>query len=161
MYSVLFAFYLYALGFIAATKPYVDKLSWWHFPHIYISLLVISIYVLVTMVAIYRRSRLEFAYLLCTISWMLMTLIMMGTSSAMGSASYGITSFILSKGDVTKYFPKIGEGKIWVTIAAAISAHFALGLAFMTGKAIVETFRGGGRNCLIWGRSHFLLFCML
>jgi hypothetical protein len=150
-YSVLFAFYLYALGFVAATKPYVDKLSWWHFPHIYISLLVISIYVLVTMIAIYRRSRPEFALLLCMISWMLMMPIVMGASSGMGSASYGITSFIPSKDDVTKYLPKIGEGRIWVTIAAAISAHFALGLAFMTGKAIVETFKGGRKKLLDLG----------
>jgi hypothetical protein len=57
IFSILFAFYLYALGFIAATKPYVDELSRWHFPHIYISLLIISIYMLVTMIAIYRRSR--------------------------------------------------------------------------------------------------------
>lgn len=77
--------------------------------------------------------------------------IVMGASSGMGSASYGITSFIPSKDDVTKYLPKIGEGRIWVTIAAAISAHFALGLAFMTGKAIVETFKGGRKKLLDLG----------
>jgi hypothetical protein len=53
---------------------------------------------------------------------------------AMG-ASMGMGSGIPSKDDVAKHFPKI-----WVTIAAAISAHFAMGLTFMTRKAILETF---------------------
>jgi hypothetical protein len=112
---ILFAFCLYTLGFVAATKSYVDELSWWHFPHIYISLLIISIYMLVTMIAIYRHSRQEFEILI-TISGVLMMPIAKG-------ASMGMDSGIPSKDDVAKHFPKIGEGKIWVTIAAAISAH--------------------------------------
>jgi hypothetical protein len=143
LYSVLFAFYLYALGFVAATKPYVDELSWWHFPHIYISLLIIFIYVLVTMIATYRHSREEFSILLVSISAALMVPIGMGVSSGI--------SRLPNKDDVAKYFPKIGEGKIWVTIAAAISAHLAMGLAFMTGKAIVKTFHGGRKKLLDLG----------
>jgi hypothetical protein len=146
---ILFAFCLYTLGFVAATKSYVDELSWWHFPHIYISLLIISIYMLVTMIAIYRHSRQEFEILI-TISGVLMMPIAKG-------ASMGMDSGIPSKDDVAKHFPKIGEGKIWVTIAAAISAHFAMGLAFMTGKAILETFHGGRKKLLDLGPQSFFV----
>jgi hypothetical protein len=150
-YSVIFAFYLYALGLVAATKPYVDELSWWHFPHIYISLLIIFIYVLATMTATYRHSREEFTMLLMAISLVLWFPIAMAASS--------VISRLPNKEDVANYFPKIGEGKIWVTIAAAISAHMAMGLAFMTGKAIVKTFHGGRKKLLDLGSQSLFVFC--
>jgi hypothetical protein len=101
------------------------------------------------MTAIYCRSRQEFEILI-TISGVLMMPIAMGASMGMGSG-------IPCKDDVAKYFPKIGEGKIWVTIVAAISAHFTMGLAFMTGKAILETVHGGRKKLPDLGSQSFFV----
>jgi hypothetical protein len=123
--SLRFAFYLYALGFIAATKPYVDQLWWWHFPRIYI-------YVMVGMIAIYIKSRLQFSFTVRTLCFGIFT-----------SLSSGMPRIPLTKDEVAENFPRIAKGKIWDTTAAAVSVHFALGLAFITVKAILQNFHGG------------------
>jgi hypothetical protein len=48
------------------------------------------------------------------------------TEAEIQHGSFGI-SRLPTKDDVAKYFPKIGKGKVWVTIATAISADLAMG----------------------------------